>query len=153
MNTLLVIRTRLLDRLKRLSALPSLLARLTLGLVFVESGWGKLGNLERVAGFFASLGLPAPAFQAHLVAFSEFGFGILVLAGLCTRLAALPLSAIMVVAIVTARSEELSGFWGGLSALAGFTEFLYLLLLVWLIVAGPGALSLDRLFFKNEKSL
>jgi putative oxidoreductase len=134
------------NKVSRLSWLAPLAARITLGVVFIGSGWGKLTHLDRVIGFFESLGLPAPAFQAPLVASSEFAFGILVLAGLWTRLASIPLAAIMVVALATARREELTRF----SDLTGFSEFLYLLLLVWLIVSGAGAVSLDRLLEKKR---
>jgi len=41
------------------------LARLTVGLVFFQSGWGKLHDLEKVTDFFTQLGLPAAAFQAR----------------------------------------------------------------------------------------
>lgn len=146
MNKLFLFRDRLLDFLKTLAWLPPLAARITLGAVFIEAGWGKLQHIDKVIGFFTELGLPAPAFQAHLVATSEFAFGILVLIGLFTRLAAIPLSIIMVVAILTARAEELHGF----SDLAGFSEFLYILLLAWLIIAGAGSLSLDRLLIKRR---
>ncbi|MCD6023620.1 MAG: DoxX family protein [Fibrobacteria bacterium] len=149
MNTLFLFRNRfdqLREFLKTLDWLPPLAARVTLGVVFIEAGWGKLQHIDKVIGFFTALGLPAPAFQAHLVATSEFAFGILVLAGLFTRLAALPLSVIMIVAILTARREELRGF----SDLAGFSEFLYLLLLLWLVIAGAGSLSLDRLLIKKR---
>jgi putative oxidoreductase len=145
MNTLFTVRNRLLDFLKTLSWLPPLVARITLGVVFIESGWGKLQHIDKVIGFFTSLGLPAPAFQAHLVATSELVFGVLLLVGLLTRLAAIPLCIIMVVAIITARVEELHGF----SDLAGFSEFLYLILLFWLVIAGAGSLSLDRILIKK----
>ena len=140
---------RLLDLARFLSWLPPLAARFTLGWLFIQSGWGKLHHLDKVVAFFTSLGLPAPSFQAHLVATTEFAGGLLVLAGLCTRLAALPLSTIMVVAILTAKRDELHGF----SDLIGFPEFLYILLLIWLAVAGPGLLSLDTLLSGKLKRL
>jgi putative oxidoreductase len=129
--------------------LPPLLARIAVGWVFVEAGWGKLHHLDKVAAFFADLGLPAPGFQAHLVAGTEFAGGLLLLAGLLTRIASVPLSVIMVVAIATAKREELHGF----SDLIGFSEFLYLLLLFWLIVTGPGMIALDALVARKLKRL
>ena len=62
-------------------------ARLTIGLVFVQSGWGKLHDLEKVTGYFTELGLPAPHFQAILASTSEFVCGGLLLLGLATRFA------------------------------------------------------------------
>ena len=121
--------------------LPPLIARVVVGWVFVESGWGKLHHLDKVTAFFTDLGLPIPGFQAHLVATTEFTAGILLLVGLCTRLASVPLTIIMFVAIATAKRAELHGF----SDLIGFPEFLYMVLLFWLIVSGPGMLALDSI--------
>jgi putative oxidoreductase len=129
--------------------LPPLIARLTVGWVFVESGWGKLHHIDKVTGFFTDLGLPAPAFQAHLVSTTEFTGGLLLLAGLFTRIASVPLTIIMFVAIATAKKAELHGF----SDLIGFSEYLYMVLLVWLIVSGPGLLALDALIARKLKQL
>lgn len=125
--------------------LPPTVARLTLGWVFVESGWGKLHNLEKVVGFFTDLGIPAPQFQAPLAAGTEFVCGVLLLLGLAMRLASLPLIGVMIVAIGTARASELTG----LSELFGFIEFLYIALLLWLGAYGAGPISLDRIFAKK----
>ncbi|MDB5051368.1 MAG: DoxX family protein [Fibrobacteres bacterium] len=129
--------------------LPPLIARITVGWVFVESGWGKLHHLDKVTGFFTDLGLPAPAFHAHLVATTEFAGGLLLLAGLFTRIASVPLTIIMFVAIATAKKSELHGF----SDLIGFSEYLYMVLLAWLIVSGPGLLALDSLIARKLKRL
>jgi putative oxidoreductase len=125
--------------------LPPTVARLTLGWVFVESGWGKLQNLPKVVAFFTDLGIPAPQFQAPLAAGTEFLCGVLLLFGLGTRLASLPLIGTMIVAIGTARASELTGA----SELFGFIEFLYIALLLWLGAYGPGPISLDGLFAKK----
>jgi putative oxidoreductase len=135
------LRERSLSALGSLSFLPPALARFTVGWVFVLSGWGKLHNLERVTEFFRSLGIPAPEIQAPFTAATELVCGALLLAGLFTRLAVVPLVVVMIVAIKAARLEEL----GSLNDLFGFIEFLYVALLVWLGVSGPGTLSLDTL--------
>src|ERR1700722_15240953 len=84
----------------RLAFVGPTLARLTVGLVFIGTGWGKLHSLGDVTDFFASLHIPAPGFNARLAASTEFFGGILVLVGLGTRLASLPLAFTMVVAIL-----------------------------------------------------
>jgi putative oxidoreductase len=117
------------------------LARLTVGLVFLGTGWGKLHHLPDVTDFFASLHIPAPAFNARLTAGTELVGGLLVLLGLGTRLASLPLAFTMVIAIVTARRGDITG----LTALVGLEEWSYLVLLLWLALAGAGPLSIDRL--------
>jgi len=146
---------RTLGRLRatgdKLAFIGPVLARLTVGLVFIGTGWGKLHSLGDVTDFFASLHIPAPGFNARLAASTEFFGGILVLVGLGTRLAALPLAFTMVVAILTAKRGDISG----LTALVGFEEWSYLVLFLWLAVAGAGPLSLDALvsrFRRRETS-
>jgi putative oxidoreductase len=123
------------------------IARLTVGLVFFQSGWGKLHDLEKVTEFFASLGLPMPAFQAVLASTSELVCGALLLVGLATRLAVVPLIVTMCVAIRTALWDQVDG----LASLAGLTEFAYIALLVWLATDGAGPLSLDRLIASGSR--
>jgi putative oxidoreductase len=125
----------------QLSFLGPALARLTVGVVFIGTGWGKLHSLPQVTEFFASLHIPAPAFQARLAASTEFFGGILVLVGLGTRLVSLPLAFTMVVAILTAKRADIDG----VSALLGLEEWSYLVMFLWLALAGAGALSLDAL--------
>jgi putative oxidoreductase len=139
------ISNRIRGLLEAFSWLPPLIARITVGWIFLVSGWGKLHHLDKVAGFFADLGLPAPAFQAHLVATLEFAGGLLLIAGLLTRLACAPLFIIMAVAIATAKKDELHGF----TDLAGFSEYLYMVLLFWLAIVGPGLLALDTFIAKK----
>jgi uncharacterized membrane protein YphA (DoxX/SURF4 family) len=125
---------------ERLAFAPPLLARLVIGAVFAHSGWAKLHDLERVVRFFASLGIPHPELQAPFVAGVELVCGALVLVGLATRFAAVPLIGTMVVALATALAPKVSG----LQSLLGLSEFLYLVLLAQLVVSGAGAWSLDR---------
>ena len=127
--------------LSSLRWLPPAVARLTLGWVFLPSGWGKLHALQDVTEFFRSLGIPAPEIQAPFASGVEFVCGALLLLGLFSRLAAVPLVVVMGVAIATARAEEMTS----LGALFGFIEFLYIALLLYIVVEGPGALSLDAL--------
>ena len=128
-----------------LSWVPPTLTRLTLGWVFIESGWGKLHNLPKVVEFFTQLGIPAPQFQATLAAGTEFVCGILLLVGLATRIASLPLIVVMVVAIATARKGDLNG----ISDLFGFIEYLYIALCLWLCAHGAGPLSLDAVIARR----
>jgi putative oxidoreductase len=139
----------------RLAWLPPLAARLTVGLVFVWSGWGKLHHLDKITDYFRELGIPAPQIQAPFASATELVCGCLILLGLVTRLASIPLMVVMTVAILTAKRAELAqslhddGFGEMLNSLFGEAEFLYILLLLWLVVSGGGALSLDRLLFRK----
>ena len=95
----------------RLRWLPPGIARLALGWVFLLSGWGKLHNLPDVIEFFRSLGLPAPEIQAPFASGVELVCGGLLLLGLFSRLASVPLMIVMTVAIATARGEERHPFF------------------------------------------
>lgn len=125
--------------------LPPTVARLAIGWIFLQSGWGKLQDISKVVAYFTELGIPAPQIQAPLAATTEFVCGGLVLLGLATRLASLPLIGTMLVAILTA----LRGDVHELSDLFGLAEFLYIALLLWLGAYGPGPISLDGLFAKK----
>lgn len=118
---------------------PPLLARIVVGVVFASSGWGKIQNLERVSNYFTDLGIPMAGVLAPLVAGFELIAGVLVLIGLGTRLASLPLIVIMAVAVQTAKSSELEG----IVDLFSTSEFLYIVLLLGLLVQGAGRLSFD----------
>lgn len=117
------------------------LARLAVGLVFVQSGWGKLQDLASVTEYFASLGLPNPAFQAALASTAELVCGALLLAGFATRFAVVPLIITMCVAIRTARWDEVTGIGSVFTMIEG----LYIVLCIWLGTTGAGPLSLDAL--------
>src|SRR5262245_60322740 len=121
--------------------LPPTLTRLVVGWVLLQSAWGKVASLEKVVGGFTRLGLPAPEFPARLVACTEFACGLLLLVGLATRVASIPLIITMIVALATA----LKGDIHELSDLFGMSEFLYIALLVWLGVYGAGPISVDRM--------
>ncbi len=125
--------------------LPPTVARLTLGWVFLQSGWGKLHSLDKVIGYFTELGIPAPQIQAPFVATMEFLCGALMLLGLCTRLASLPIIGIMLVALLTAQKADIHE----LSDLFGMAEYLYIALALWLGAYGAGPLSLDAVFAKR----
>lgn len=133
--------------LRRIEWAAPLLARFTVGVVFVESGWGKLHHLDKVIGFFQSLGIPAAEYQAPFVAGVELVAGALILIGLATRLAAIPLIGTMIVAIITAKKDDISGW----TDIFGFSEFLYIVLLIWILLSGPGKVSADEQIKKRLK--
>lgn len=124
---------------RRLSWLPLLVLRICLGGLFLSTGWGKVHDLTKVTGFFTELGIPAPAFNAALVAYSELICGALLLIGLASRLATIPLLTTMIVALATAKKGEIHG----LTDLFGQVELTYVCMLFVILVIGPGAASLD----------
>lgn len=130
-----------------LAFLPPLVTRLLIGQAFFLTGRGKLANPERIVAFFTDLGIPMPALNAAFVSRLEYYGGMLLIAGLATRLVALLLSSTMVVALLTADKESFleAFFMRGDSGLTDVVPVVYGLFLLWLVVYGPGKLSLDTL--------
>ena len=134
----------------RFTWLPPLAARLSLGYIFMESGWGKLTHIDKAIQNFQGWGIPAAQIQAPFSATCELVFGALLLVGLFTRFAAIPLIIIMIVAMqVTAYDPARAASEGTLSYLFSVMEYLYVLLLLWLAVHGGGTMSLDR-FIRHD---
>jgi putative oxidoreductase len=133
---------RLIHRVRFLAPLAG---RLSVGLLFLSTGWGKVHSLDKVTAFFVKLGIPAPGLNAVVVGYSELICGALLVLGLFTRLATLPLLVSMVVAILTAKLPDIHGLFD----LVGADEFTYLCVLVMLFIIGPGQLSLDELLFRR----
>ena len=129
--------------------LAPLVARVTVGYIFLLSGWGKLNNLPKVIENFVGWGIPSADLLAPFVAAVEFGGGLLLLVGLCTRIAAAPLAIIMIVAIRTALWEQVDS----VEMLLGFEEFSYLAIFLWLAISGPGAISVDYVLQEWNRSL
>jgi len=138
---------RLYAWLEGLEWLGRLVVRLSVGIEFFGSGLGKLGKLPGLIQYFRSLGVPLPELQAPFVAGVELVCGALIVVGLLTRPAALMLCGVMVVAIVTAAAPEhhITATWPGLLEFFYLPEWCLLLLLGWLVLAGPGRASLDAL--------
>ena len=130
-----------------LAFLAPLVTRLVMGQAFYQTGSGKIENFANTVSFFTELGIPMPEANAFFVSRLEFWGGLLLLVGLATRLVAAGLASTMVVALATAdRATFLDALRGtGEGGLTDVTPFVYLLLLGWLVLAGPGAVSLDAL--------
>lgn len=129
-----------------LAPLGPLLARITVGWVFMWSGWGKLNNLPQIIENFVGWGIPYSGIMAPFVSSVEFLGGLLLVLGLFTRIAAPPLVIVMVVAIVSAKLDQINS----LETLLGFEEFSYLAMFLWLAIAGPGKISLDHLLKRES---
>lgn len=121
-----------------------ILIRLAVGLVFLSEGIQKfLYPAEIGAGRFAKIGLPSPEFLGPFVGTFEIVCGVLVLLGLVTRLAVIPLIVIMLVAILSTKVPILldKGFWS--MAHDSRTDFAMLLGSIFLLIVGAGRLSID----------
>lgn len=129
--------------LGRASDAGPLLMRVGLGTVFAWHGWSKFdGGVSNFAGFLDSLGVPAPEVVAWLQVMAEGIGGLLLIAGVLTRLVTLPLIAIMIGAITLVKAE--AGFLvdGGPGA---SYETALLAGLLGLLFIGPGRLSVDAI--------
>jgi putative oxidoreductase len=131
-----------------------LLIRLIVGYVFLASGLIKFIYSNQGVGRFLKIGIPAPEIMANFVGGVEIIAGALLLLGLCTRLAAIPLIIDMSVAIVTTKLPLLfgpgpepvaaapqTGFWA--FAYQGRLDVSMLLSCLFLLIVGAGAWSLD----------
>jgi putative oxidoreductase len=105
------------------------------------SGWEKLHALPQITQNFIDWGIPYPTVLTPFVSGVEFFGGLLLLLGLFTRIAAVPLVIVMVVAVLSAKLNQVDS----LETLLGFEELAYMALFGWLAVAGPGPISLDYL--------
>ena len=144
-RTFVTQRRRLLELTDKLAGLAPLLIRVTVASIFIPTGWAKLNTLPQVTEYFAGLGIPLPGLNAAVVASTEFAGGILLLMGLGSRLVALPLAVTMVVAIITAKRDEIAGW----RSVLGFEEWSYLVMFLVIALAGPGPLSLDAVIAKR----
>jgi putative oxidoreductase len=125
-----------------------LLSRAIIGYVFIPSGLSKFHHLDKIVSFFKSLGIPLAELHAPLVASMEVGCGALIVIGLFTQLASIPLIVIMAMAIFTAKMGEVHD----LHELFALSEFLYIALLLWLMAEGPGPISLGFPFTRKSKA-
>jgi putative oxidoreductase len=113
----------------------AILIRIAVGLIFFTQGILKFTDLHMGLERFTRIGFPHPAFTAHFVGTFELVCGLLVLFGLFTRFAVVPLLIIISTAIVTTKIPELTrpgqGFWFMVSdARTDFAMFMCLLFLL-----------------------
>lgn len=129
----------------------TLLIRLAVGAVFLSEGIQKfLFPADVGAGRFAKIGLPSPEALAPFVGSFEMACGALVLLGLVTRFAVIPLLVIITTAICTTKIPILlnSGIWK--MAHEARTDFAMFLSLLFLLLVGAGKWSIDGRLTKNK---
>jgi putative oxidoreductase len=122
-----------------------LLVRLYWGWQFMQTGWGKLQNLERVTHFFTSLGIPAPGLNAAFVSGLELVGGILLAVGLGSRLISLLFVGDMLVAYITADRVAFFSFFSDPDKFIGAAPCTFLCASLLILIFGPGTFSLDAL--------
>lgn len=135
------------SKLLHTTNVPTLIPRLIVGLIFLSEGLQKFITPELTgAGRFIKIGFSHPVFWAYFTGSFEITCGILILIGLFTRLAAIPLIIIMLVAFITTKISILTnkGFWS--FAHEYRTDFAMTLLLIYLLIYGGGSNSIDKRF-------
>ncbi len=113
--------------------------RLFVGYLLIETGWGKLHNLSGFAQRFAGWGIPYPYFSATLSAYTEFIGGWLTVFGLGTRLVSIPMMINMLVAVLKVNLKRVTS----IDDFVELDEPLYALAYFWLLLSGPGGVSVD----------
>lgn len=122
------------------------LVRILVGWVFLSEGIQKfLFPAALGVGRFAKIGIPSPQLMAPFVGVVEIVFGTLILLGLFTRLATVPLLIDMVVALTTTKIALIAknGVWSTLHEAR--TDVSMLLGLIFLLMVGGGAMSIDAI--------
>ncbi|NGM83197.1 DoxX family protein [Paenibacillus sp. 7124] len=124
----------------------TVLMRVVLGILFLAHGISKLQmGLGNVAGWFGSIGLPE--FLAYVVAAIELIGGILLILGLFTRYVSVVLIIVLVGAVFTAKLS--AGLLGNGQAAGYELDIAYILIALYLAVAGTTEWSLDRVIFNK----
>ncbi len=116
--------------------------RVAVGWQFFLTGRGKLAHLPQTTAYFADLGIPLPGLQASTVGGMELAGGLMLVAGLGTRLAALPLAFTMLVAYATAHRPEA---FASMEDFIAATPFPFLAATLVLAAFGGGRWSFDTL--------
>jgi len=140
----------------------TILIRVMAGTVFLWEGIMKFVFANQGVGRFTKLGFPAPHFTATADGWFEIVGGILIIAGLLTRMIAIPFIIEMLVAMASTKiplylgTSPLPlppvppqiGFWAVLHEIR--SEYAQLASCAFLLFAGPGRLSLDALLAKRR---
>lgn len=130
------------------ASLGLLILRVVVGAIFIAHGAQKIFEftLPGTVESFASMGMPLPGIAAPLVAFVEFGGGILLVLGFFTRLVGILLTIAMAVALVLVHLP--AGLWVG----SGGYEYVAVLgaSALALTLIGAGRVSLDRALLRGR---
>jgi putative oxidoreductase len=153
MAHLLRLNPRIASAFSSLQSAMLLAVRLYWGFQFAQTGWGKLHNLVKITGFFASLNIPFPGFAAPFVSTLEFVAGILLMLGLFSRLIALLLACNMFAAYWTADREALSAVFSDPGKFYAADPYTFLFASLMVLIFGAGFFAVDTLVAKRLKAV
>jgi putative oxidoreductase len=153
MAHLLRLNRRIASALSSLQSAVLLAVRLYWGFQFAQTGWGKLHNLVKITGFFASLNIPFPGLAAPFVSTLEFVGGILLMLGLFSRPIALLLACNMFAAYWTADREALSAVFSDPGKFYAADPYTFLFASLMVLIFGAGFFAVDTLVAKRLKAV
>jgi putative oxidoreductase len=126
-------------------AWAALVGRILLAVIFITSGFSKIGGFEGTAGYIASKGLPLPQVLAAATILVELGGGILLVLGWKARWAALAIAGFTLLAAFLfhnywtfppdQRMDEYVNFWKNVSMSGG---------MLMVFAFGPGRYAVDK---------
>ena len=134
------------DILQNFQSLSLLFARLAVAYGFLEPALMKWKDIDGIATWFGTMGIPFPTLNAYMSATTEILGVVLLTLGLFTRLISIPLIVVMVVAIMTVHLAH--GFSAGDN---GFEIPLYYMLFLFIFLShGAGKFSIDYFLFEKK---
>jgi len=123
----------------------ALVGRILLAVIFIKSGWGKIGGFEQTAGMMATKGLPFPEVLLVVTILVEIGAGLLLAIGYKARWAALAF-AIWLIPVTLVFHK----FWGipadqvQMQSINFYKNVAILGGMLMVFAFGPGRYSVDR---------
>jgi uncharacterized membrane protein YphA (DoxX/SURF4 family) len=133
-----------MSEIRKTTRVSSMIIRLVVGLIFLSEGIQKFVRPDDVGtGRFAKIGFTHPGFWAHFTGSFEIACGSLILLGILTRLAAIPLLIIMIIAFITTKYPMLMSQGFRPFAHEYRTDFAMTMLLISLI-SGAGKNKIAR---------
>ena len=153
MSRPLVLYRRIASAFSSLQPVMLLGVRLYWGFQFAQTGWGKLHNLVKITGFFASLNIPFPGVTAPFVSMLELVGGILLILGLFSRPIAVLLVCNMFVAYWTADREALSAVFSDPGKFYAADPYTFLFASLMVLIFGAGFFAVDTVVAKRLKAV
>jgi putative oxidoreductase len=117
-------------------------------------GLAKLEHIEFVIGFFTKLGIPYPDINAWVVSATECFGSTIIVVGLASRLAAIPITISMAVAYWVGDNNAVLNIWGHPDKFIKADPFPFFLAVLIILCFGPGWFSLDAILgrlFRRKK--
>ena len=122
-----------------------LFVRLYWGIQLIQSGWGKLHNLDKVTEYFTTLNLPMPGKMAVFISCIELFGGLFLALGLFSRVTSLVLTVNLIMAYVIGDREALLSIFSDPDKFTAAAPYVFLVASLIVLLSGPGFFSVDTL--------